>query len=485
MTKHIDTSVIMKCAYWWLGISLIIFLFTWFRPEIGIPFGILSVWAIWKASSSSVITTPHKISIGRKTLIWTLIITFLWVLFSGIGGFFFQLPWDHAFRNALFHELVTNQAPVIKYSGDGTQLLLCYYHAFWMLPALIAKLAGSILIGNIAQLLYAWTGLVIVSLLVFQITGKAKIWVMLLMLTFCGWEIANDFLVNGWNGMTYFLFEDKDIASKYMSAPSLRILTCYNYNQGIAAWMAGIILYLNRNNSSYLLLPFSLMLYFAPFPALGVMPFVAFYILRNLRAAISVNNIAGFCFCILIAIYFSANKHGGNPHFIFDDLVSVKQYAWLLTVFLICSYGIFMPFIWHRVKRDHLFWSMMLWSVLVPMIVLTDNDINLGIRMSIPFMCYFTIVMIKAAASTDWKTERGKLFATILAIGIASNASTALSVLKGEFGCIIKDRPFAAIWLEHDLFDKEKNVCYDNFISESQSIYTRYFIKSTNNRHEH
>lgn len=83
----------------------------------------------------------------------------------------------------------------------------------------------------------------------------------------------------------------------------------------------------------------------------------------------------------------------------------------------------------------------------------------------------------------NWRTLRGKCFAIVLAIGVLSNIPTMLLVLKGETGCIIKGRPFAAIWLERDLFDKNKNECYDNFISENESLYTRYFIVNTNKEH--
>lgn len=468
-------------AYWWLGLPLVLFLFTWFRPEIGIPFGILSIWAIWKASASS--CHFESIAIHRSTLLWIAIISFIWIFCSGIGGFFYQLPWDHAFRNALFYELVNNPFPVIKQDAAGNNLLLCYYHAFWILPALIAKLTGSILIGNIAQLLYAWIGMMIVALIVFSIIGKAKVWIIILMFAFCGWEYINDLLVSGWCGITDFLFHEKDLASEYMSAPSWRILTCYNYNQGIAVWMILPILYINRHNVAYLVIPFCCLAYFAPFPTIGIVPFIIVTILKNWRNAISINNIIGICLCILIAVYFMANKHGNTPHLIFGNLTSVSHYAWLMIVFIICSYGVFMPFIWQRIKRNRLFWGMMLWSLIVPMFVLTDNDYNMGIRASIPFMCYFTIVVLKEASEVNWHTLRGKCFAIVLAIGLLSNIPTMLLVLKGETGCIIKGRPFAAIWLERDLFDKNKNECYDNFISENESLYTRYFIVNTNKEH--
>ena len=48
---------------------------------------------------------------GRK-LAGMLVLVVLWVLFAGVGGFVWQNPWDHKFRNAVFMDLVNHPWPV-------------------------------------------------------------------------------------------------------------------------------------------------------------------------------------------------------------------------------------------------------------------------------------------------------------------------------------------------------------------------------------
>lgn len=118
--------------------------------------------------------------VDSKFLIMTILL-FLFTIFSGIGGLAYQDYWDHAFRNAVFNDLVNHSWPVTE-TIDGKIELLCYYFAFWLPAAIVAKLTGSMFLGNMVQLAYAFIGFMLIAIFVFNNIGehKIKLWILIL-----------------------------------------------------------------------------------------------------------------------------------------------------------------------------------------------------------------------------------------------------------------------------------------------------------------
>lgn len=132
-----DVIALRKASIGYLLLPNIIFCFGWFRqpyPLILVA-GYLFLWArelIKKEKGEAFLCTE---------LFYLLCFALIWTLFSGVGGFSQQTSdfWAH---NAKYYDLYKNPWPnyfpvIDRYS--------CYYFGYFLVPALLSKLAGTLL----------------------------------------------------------------------------------------------------------------------------------------------------------------------------------------------------------------------------------------------------------------------------------------------------------------------------------------------------
>ena len=87
-------------AVLYLLIPLVMFLVGWTYAYIGIPVAILAISLLYFSHPERI--KGEIITGSRRFELAVIIILGLWVLFSGIGVWTFQLRWDHAHRNSVF-----------------------------------------------------------------------------------------------------------------------------------------------------------------------------------------------------------------------------------------------------------------------------------------------------------------------------------------------------------------------------------------------
>ena len=134
----ISKSFFEKLAIIYVICPIIVFLFGWTRFYIALITTGLLVYATYKFIKKNVLNDDKIIYIDLRILFTIIVILGIWCWTSVIGGFFVQ-RWDHHARNAVFRDLITYDWPVIyPKTGNG----LVYYFTFWMIPALIGKIAG-------------------------------------------------------------------------------------------------------------------------------------------------------------------------------------------------------------------------------------------------------------------------------------------------------------------------------------------------------
>lgn len=167
MTMMSERSIVMQ-AWAWLLLPVMLFVGFWFRPWIALPVLGAIIWSVSRlvsviGAASFVGAAPFQgrekprrvaapgVRISSRWW-WMLAVVVLYVVVSGIGGFVAQMPNDHAWRNAVFFDLARRDWPVVYDDGEGT--MLCYYFAFWLPSAVVAKVAGVIRAGDVAQVLY-------------------------------------------------------------------------------------------------------------------------------------------------------------------------------------------------------------------------------------------------------------------------------------------------------------------------------------------
>ena len=119
-----------------VSIPTALFFASWFRPSIGVPAALATLWTAWKLSRD---VAPAPLP-PRRAMLLLAVLAVSWSWIAGQGGFFQQM-WDHNFRNALLHDLVDHPWPVY-WKTPGGSVVLDYYLAWSMVPAMIGKLLG-------------------------------------------------------------------------------------------------------------------------------------------------------------------------------------------------------------------------------------------------------------------------------------------------------------------------------------------------------
>jgi len=168
----IPSKWIGRISFLYLLIPFLIFCLGFLKTYISLCIIVIFLWLIIKSWSRA---TQERLSFSltRSTMVYTILVVFVWVALSGIGGFAFQNT-DFHIRNAIFRDLINYHWPV-KYFTNPTDssisYSLTYYIGFWLPAALVGKIAGWTA-ANIA--LYFWSVLGII-LTIFLLASKIKL----------------------------------------------------------------------------------------------------------------------------------------------------------------------------------------------------------------------------------------------------------------------------------------------------------------------
>lgn len=478
-------TYILSCLIWF-GLPIAIFLLSWIRPIFGIPatvflcFGIYRVIRLFRNDKSIVVNCDGQFWVA---LIFILIFT----IGTGIGGYWHEDPWDFGFRNAVFRDLVINEWPVYFPATDNSEsLLLCYYHLFWLPSALIAKITGSLAFGEFCVFIYAFCGLNLMVWGVMHYINKhtIKLKYLFYIAFFCGWDIVI-FTIFRWDGgnVYKYLLSMKDGLNGF-SAPTLPILTMFIYNQGIAAWCGVALLLALRKQPSILIFCYSLLFCLAPIPAVGFFPALVYLLCKDIRKSFSIENAIGIVIGLILAIYFMGNNNAQNPTPKNEEgwLTFLQFYIFYLVMFTLFTYGVYLPFVWKGIKRDTLFWILLITASVLPAITLNGRH-DFGNRVGVPCIFYLMVFILRSLVNGEIKGWLKKtLFYIVLLIGASANGCMYFRSIWGEYCAIASRTSWRALWL-NSVFDKETNYkCYNNFVSTGESLFTKYLMKRTNEK---
>lgn len=471
---------IIRLSIIWLGLPVVLFLLGWVRLAISVPVTAALVSGIIKIWRNISLPSEPIMEIDRKFWLMAGMILLLTVV-TGIGGFFYQ-NFDHIFRNAVFYDLSDRPWPVIDTSEDGSFRILCYYHGFWLPAAGMVKLTGSLLIGRIVQFVYAYVGIMTALLFVFGFIGRkhVRLIVVFVFLLFCGWDVVTDVVFNhdipGRLSLPWYFIQNKDLASWWFSAPTIPVETLYIYNQGIAAWIALGLMWMQRRDLSTLVLIYSMMFIFAPIPSVGVFPAVLWWTVKHLKRSVTLYNFTGCLICLITGLYLRSNNNAGAVG-LYTDIVDYSgTYITHLLIFILCSYVVFFPFIWSYIKHDRLFWILFVSSLCLGSFCLGDTC-DFAWRVSIPFVCYLMVLVIKKVDSVDdWRKIKNVMLAIVLLIGAVSSSGMYAHNVWNEYTHLITGRPLIDRNLD-SVFNKIENKHYNNFVGEGESFFSTYLMR--------
>jgi hypothetical protein len=259
-------TVVDRLALLYLSLPVAVFLVCWFMPIVAVPLAIAALSGLgyvfplgdWKVSGRAVL--------AASTL------TLLWSALSGASHFFYAgaaLNWP--IRDAVLHDLVTFTWPVTYPSGDGAATILRAPIAYYLLPALAARLAGS---QFAFILLYLWTALGVFIFLL-QVMAEERRWLAIaviaaLVVLFSGMDLLapSDMLHDPATGVL-------QQATFYQSTYDANLLIGFP-NHAVPGWLATALIYRGLDDPRFLRIAAwlgALTLIWAPLVSIGLLPF--------------------------------------------------------------------------------------------------------------------------------------------------------------------------------------------------------------------
>ncbi|MBI5822418.1 MAG: hypothetical protein HZB18_00165 [Chloroflexi bacterium] len=288
--KHLHRITIL-----YLTIPFTLFLFGWVKLPIAIPLFIILLFAIWQLIKQSPISSLQSPISNPRITVYCLLLTGLWVLLSGVGGYAFQ-NWDHHWRNAVLHDLINYNWPVFYSTPEsGPVKMLVYYVGYWLPSALVGKLLGW-QAANFFLFLWTWLGVFLVAVHLGTTLKTSPVKAILLLIFFSGMDAL---------GTLFFAQEyptllppvtHLEIWSGSLQYSSFTTQLFWVFNQAVPAWLCIALLadqsqitnyqHLHRTQAQVLpitnkLFTFSLCFFFAPLASIGLLPYLLIEIFKQ------------------------------------------------------------------------------------------------------------------------------------------------------------------------------------------------------------
>lgn len=422
MRKQIVNSI----TFLYIGLPVLIFFFGWLHIAYALLLSGLLVFGVFsylnRLSADADLPRTPDAAMNRGQ--WLLIagLSFLWVLFSGIGGFANQ-DWDHHFRNALFRDLIVEQWPVYYHfpaAYPDAELAnhysaLNYYLTFWLPAALVGKLWGAGA-ADVALLFWSYTGILLVLYHLNRLFGfRYSLVVSLLFIGWSGLDVLGRLIMKPIAHFSTFQLE-----AYYSFAYTAFTSDLYNvFNQAIPTWL--ITLWVFNHPKRLNLLPISFLFAYAPFPFLGLaLLYYVYYALDTVQRVRTINEFLAIVFnelrraetivsllCLLLpyALFYSAHTSSVPSAFFWSrNLEGTRRMKLQVIVFYFVAFfleaGVYFLSIVLLSKKVYqanklLFWVCFVLLLFIPFwVVGTGNDF--ASRGSIPFLLMLCVMTTKA-----------------------------------------------------------------------------------------
>ncbi len=328
-----------------------------------------------------------------------ILIAFVWTYLAGVGGFRPQ-HFDYYKHNLILNNLVLFDWPVCYADGH----YLCYYNAYYLVPALLAKIWGGVGLVHFYMFGWAWLGLALLFKLVHKIGGWGFVLLFMLfnstetiLLVYEALKSPDTIaatLADLWtNDHTIELI----VTPGGLTYPShVESLTAVPQH-AIGGWLAtGLVIYqqtANRFMGRDSLIVVALLLYWSPFVALGLLlVFGLEAIIPKLKSQSlnihkintlyrSSNHIIHFSLYILIStpalLYYAGHSAINDPQGFITNFIQTPHQYLLLATFLII---------------EAVVWGILIWLIERKYSILKANyrlvAISLLLLFSLPFYHY-------------------------------------------------------------------------------------------------
>jgi hypothetical protein len=495
--SELPDKIMVLSAYLYLAVPLVLFSIGWLKPIFAIVFTAVIGFGLWKVSKDF----EYQIEVKRdflKFFLISLLIAAVWVYFSGIGGYTFQNS-DFEARNTIFHDLINHNWPV-KYdyrqvpelqNTFGETAALVYYFPYWLPAALVGKAFGWLPANN---MLYLWTvlGVTICFHLVARYTKIRKSWVLVLFVLWSGMDIFGQAAIHALTQKppylsVFDLLQKQQLEwwaepGKLFQYSSHTTQLFWVFNQALPAWMVTLLV-LNQKKYEGIIFTSTLIFLFAPIPAIGLAPFVAYKIfekipfeslkmvipqvMRRIREITTIQNIvSGGVLFVTALLFFSANVSGSsqqgfasNQHgFTWELLpqsISTGQFIYIYILFCLVEFVPLVILAWNSDNRALLIITFGI-LLLLPLYKYGVNN-DFAMRSSIPALLCLYLLFIKKInthfLSPD--TFQKGIYSAIILFVLLFSAVTPLHEILRSRDMVESGFPsFADSW---KTFDKLRN----------------------------
>jgi len=276
----LNLTTVKKIAYIYLFIPFILFCIGWLNKIAAVfvcALVIVGFVSIWRALPSR-----DLFEFRKKDFLVAILVLGVWVFFSGIGGYTFQ-NWDHHSRNAVFRDLINYPWPVIYHFspdvsaqfGIPSAVIMSYYFGFWLPSALVGKLLGWSA-ANFSLFMWTYLGIALAVMLTAAKLKTSFLRTALLIIFFSGMDFLGVILFKNIPRYTYPLLwppiQHLEWWAGAFQYSSFTTDLYWTYNQFVPALLI-MALFLSSSDRASILLG-GICFFFAPFPALGLFPFI-------------------------------------------------------------------------------------------------------------------------------------------------------------------------------------------------------------------
>lgn len=399
------SNILLLLGYLYVVLPILIFVIGWcnvWTAILGTVVILASGYFLYKNAPKLWLPSSKK---DIFLLVSIFVITLVWVYSSGIGALVFQNS-DHNCRNPIFELLVTQPWPVDSENGLA---ILTYYIGFWMPAALIGKIFNSVQLGYYFQILWATIGIFLFFYYVLATLKHKNIVPVLIFIFFSGLDVIGAYLTRG----LYASFLNPTTHMEWwypgFQFSSMTTQLYWVFNQAIPAWIILMLLYHQKNNKNIIFL-YSCMLLHSTLPAIGMLPFVVYWGLKNglpdgeniflprnvlsaIKSCLTFENILGGGLIATVSyLYLSNNVSGGSSGWIIP-----LPHIWM---FHFLEWGIFVLCIWRYVKNRAVLKIACLMLIICPLIII-GHSADFCMRATIPAL---TVVYLCVVQVLDDKT---------------------------------------------------------------------------------
>ena len=399
-----ELPILHRLTIVYLTLPVVIWLLGWFRWWLGIPATVLLVAGLWRTLGGSWRVLP------RPATLVMLLMALGWVLMTAAGGLFDVNNADWVKHRATLTDLARYAWPVhlpdplAAFLSPETRAqpdaLLRYYLGYYMVPGLAGHWFGPAAL-NWAVPLWTWGGVALLVLLFTQrfARTRAAIVAAVVLMGFSGMDFLRILVLSG---EAVPLFDSAHIESDDFLL--YRIL--YASNMASLMWapqhfLAGglytMLLVQLRGQPRFLAssgLLLATCLFWSPFVAVGLLPFVAVLFLDNgLRPFLHWQNFLAPPLAILLATYLTSGAAEIAQGWLWHKSDWGELVRWL-PVFYLTEFVVMSLLLWRcrpQMRGDRFFLASVTTLLMLP--VYTFGYFNdLGMRASLPalmVLCWY------------------------------------------------------------------------------------------------